>query len=493
LSSSPLDSFRLPKRKKLGTALSSLVVLSLLLASSALVAPTAYAFANGQNASVVIGQPNFTTKSEILPLLNESRLAAPYDVKFDSSGNLWVADSADGRVLEFAAPLTSDEKASVVLGAPNFSTSYLGYSLSTNGTNLFNPEAIAFDSSGNLWVSDTGEARILEFTPPFTTGENATLALGVPDLKTAGNTNNPASQTNLNTPDGLTFDSSGNLWVADAGYYRVEEFKAPFSFGEAASVVLGQDNFTAKNFPNEPNCPPTCGAPTKSTLDGPYDVAFDSSGNIWVADRNDHRVSEFTPPFTNGESASTIVGGSCAIFGQVLTANCASVIEFIGFDHSGMLWVSDTGNGRALGFHAPITTGENASIVLGEPDFQTTFGIVVNATQSNLVNPEGLAFDSSGNLWISDSGLNRVIEFSSSVVGTTTTVSSTGQASTTPSSTTQAQQTTPAQSTTSSSVQSTTSNTGGGIPEFPYQVLAVLTVTVLVAASYILMRRRSLS
>jgi sugar lactone lactonase YvrE len=467
--------------------------LSLLLVSSILIAPRVLAFASGENASAVIGQPNFTTKSEILPLVNESRLAAPYDVKFDSHGNLWVVDSSDGRVLEFAAPLTSDEKASVVLGEPNFSTSYLGYSLSTNGTVLFDPQAIAFDSSGNLWVSDTGEARILEFTAPFTSGENATLALGVPDLKTAGDTNNPASQTNLNTPDGLTFDSSGNLWVADAGYYRVEEFKAPFSTGESASLVLGQDNFTAKNFPNEPNCPPQCGTPTKSTLDGPYDVAFDSSGNLWVADRNDHRVSEFTQPLTNGEAANMIVGGDCAIFGQVLAANCMSVIEFIGFDHSGMLWVSDTGNGRVLGFPAPLSTGENATVVLGEPDFQTTYGFSVNATLSNLVSPEGFAFDSSGSLWISDSGLNRVLEFSSSVVATTTTMSSTSAASTASSSTTQTQQTTPSQTATSSSVGSTTSsNTGGGVPEFPFQTIAVVTFTVLVAASYLLMRRRPL-
>jgi len=315
----------------------------------------------------------------------------------------------------------------------------------------------------------------------------------VPNLKTAGDTNNPASQSNLNAPEGLTFDSSGNLWVADPGYYRVEEFMTPFSNGEAASLVLGQDNFTAKNFPNEPSCPPQCGTPTMSTLDGPNDVAFDSAGNLWVADRNDHRVSEFTPPFTNGEAASTTVGGDCSIFGQVLAANCASVIDFIGFDHSGLLWVSDTGNGRVLGFPAPLTSGENASFVLGEPDFQTTYGFTVNATQSNLVSPEGLAFDSSGNLWISDSGLNRVLEFSSSVTGTTITSSSTTVASTTASTTTPTQQTTSVQlSTTATSVTTTGSPTSSGsVPELPFQGVALAALAVIVVASYLLVRRRT--
>ena len=197
--------------------LSCVAVLSLLLASSAFVAPAAYAFANGQNASVVIGQPNFTSSSHVALNINSSRLNGPYDAKFDSSGNLWVVDSAESRVLEFTAPLTTDEKASLVLGEPNFSTSYLGGSTATNGSVLYLPEAIAFDSSGNLWVSDTGQARIVEFTSPFSTGETAALALGVPDLNTAGDTTSPASQTNLNSPAGLAFDSAGNLWVGDWG------------------------------------------------------------------------------------------------------------------------------------------------------------------------------------------------------------------------------------------------------------------------------------
>ena len=476
-------------------ALRSLALLSLLLVSSLLIAPRALAFANGENASVVLGQPDFNSNTKIAPLINESRFSNPTDVKFDSSGNLWVADASDGRILEFAAPLTSDEKASVVLGEPNFATSYEGYSERTNGTVLFDPEAIAFDSSGNLWVSDRGEARILEFAAPFTTGENATIALGVPDLKTAGDTTQPASQTNLNAPRGLTFDSAGNLWVADPGYYRVEEFKAPFSFGEAASVVLGQDNFTAKNFPNEPTCPPDCGQPTAATLNSPNDVAFDSAGNLWVADRSDYRISEFTPPFSNGQAAALTVGGACAIFGQELGSNCMSVVDFIAFDHNGMLWASDTGNGRVLGFPSPFSTGENATIVLGEPDFATTYGVQANATQSNLVSPEGMAFDSSGNLWVADDGLNRVVAFPASTSGGSTTTSTTGQGSTTTtsSSTSSLGTATSKTQTTSATTQSTGSQTSssGGVPEFPFQALAMTAVAVMVVASYLLLRRRS--
>ena len=482
-----------PNSRKIGRALTSLAVLSLLLISSILVAPRALAFANGESGSVVIGQPSFTAQTKISPLVNQSRFSDPFDVKFDSAGNLWVVDAANSRILEFKPPFTIDEGASLVLGERDFSTTYLSGGGSLNGTVLSVPQGIAFDSSGNLWVSDTGDSRIVEFQAPFSTGENASLVLGAPDLHTLEFSTQNASQTDLNSPDGLAFDSSGNLWVADTGYYRVVEFKAPFSNGEAASIVLGQDNFTAKDFPNEPNCPPTCNQPTAATLDGPFDVAFDASGNLWVADRNDYRVSEFTAPFTNGEAASFSIGGGCSIFGEVLAADCMSVIDYIGFDHSGMLWVSDTGNGRVLGFPSPFTAGENATLVLGEPDFSTGPGIVDNATQSNLLSPEGFAFDSAGNAWVADDGFNRVIEFPASTTGGASTTS-TSQVSTTtaPTSATSSLQTSATQvSTASSSAQSTSASTSTAVPEFPFQALAITSVAVLVVVSYLLVRRRT--
>jgi len=472
-----------------------LVILSLLLVSGILIAPRALAFANGQNASIVIGQPNFTANTKIAPLLNESRFSDPYDVAFDSSGNLWVVDSADSRILEFTPPFTSDEKASLVLGESSFDTTYEGGGGGLNGTVLYVPQGVAFDSSGNLWVSDSGDNRIVEFKAPFSTGENASLVLGAPNLSTPEFSTQNASQTDLNSPQGLAFDSSGNLWVADSGYYRVVEFKAPFSNGEAASVVLGQDNFTAKDFPNEPACPPTCDQPTAATLYDPTDVAFDSSGNLWVADRGDNRVSEFASPFTNGEAAELWIGGSCSIFGVLVAGNCLGPEDFIAFDHSGTLWVSDTSNGRVLGFPSPFAKGENATVVLGEPDFTTSPGFVDNATQSNLLTPEGIAFDSAGNVWVADDGFNRVLEFPASATGSASTTSTTSQSSvaTVSTSTTSAQQTTTTQLPTSAtSVQTTSSSTSSSaVPEFPFQVVAAFVLTGLIITSYLVMRRRS--
>jgi len=462
-----------------------------LLTSSALFIPKVNAFASGQNASVVIGQPSFNTNYRG-GHASQSNLSSPWDVAFDSSGNLWVADSSNSRVLEFKAPFSNGESAAIVIGESSFTISgFIGGP--PNGTVIFSPQGLAFDSSGNLWVSDSGDNRIVEFKAPFSNGQNASLVLGAPDLKTEENPGLQGTQTTLNAPAGITFDSSGNLWTADESNYRVLEFKAPFSSGEAASVVLGQDNFTARTFPNEPNCPPACNTPTKATLNDPSDVAFDSAGNLWVADRSDSRVVEFSPPFSNGQSASVVLGGECAIFGVVLAANCFDVTDGIAIDHSGTLWVSDSSNGRILGFPAPISNGENATVVLGEPDFVTGLSSgILNATQSNLANPEGIALDSSGNLWVADDGLNRVLEFSASIVSSTTTVSPTTPSSTTTSSgstVVSIPQSSSASSSQSSS-QSSQSSPSGAVPEFPLQVAGVAMVVVVTLASYLLLRRR---
>ena len=86
---------------------------------------------------------------------------------------------------------------------------------------------LAFDSSGNLWVSDNSNNRVLEFRPPFSMGMNASLVIGQPDFETGRAS---ISQSGfLNGLATLVIDPSGNIWVGDKS--RVLEFRAPFSTG----------------------------------------------------------------------------------------------------------------------------------------------------------------------------------------------------------------------------------------------------------------------
>ncbi len=109
----------------------------------------------------------------------DSSLNFPTEVAFDSSGNLWVADEGNNRVLEFAHPFKSGELASVVLGQSDFTSS--ASATAQNGLN--DPYGVALDPAGNVWVADTGNNRVLEFLKGsgFTTGEDASLVLGQPD------------------------------------------------------------------------------------------------------------------------------------------------------------------------------------------------------------------------------------------------------------------------------------------------------------------------
>jgi sugar lactone lactonase YvrE len=464
-----------------------ILTLALLLVSGIIAQNHAYAFANGEPASLVLGQSNFTTTNASV---GATRLSAPEGIAIDSSGNLWVADTANSRVLEFKAPFSIGEPASLVIGEPNFTT--IGTQACPGGSGtilpscLSAPSGVAFDSSGNLWVADGGDSRLLEFKPPFTNDENASLALGQTSLTDGLFSGTPTqSDFGYGSPTGVTFDATGNLWAVDYGYNRVLEFKTPFSTGEAASTVIGWPNFTVGA--------PVVSPPTSSSLNQPTDVHLDSSGNLWVSDARNYRVLEFPAPLSNGEAATVSLGqtsltsasDSCEFS---VAQSCLSYATYFAFEKSGALWASDSGDCRVVSFNPPFSTGESANTVLGEPDFATGCAgstTPQNTTASLLSASEGVAIDSSGNVWVSDGASNRVVEYLSSTTGATSTTGGSSSVSTTTG--------------TSSSPTSTATTTaatsspggGGGISSSTYlAVAAVVVVVVIVAAVFLFMRRR---
>ena len=122
--------------------------------------------------------------------------------------------------------------------------------------------------------------RVLEFMPPFTNGEKASIVIGQPTFTSSALAE---TRTGLKRPTGVAFDHRGNLWVADELSNRVLQFTLPFTNGERASIVIGQTSFTASGAHE-----------TRTGLDLPFGVAFDSRGNLWVVDFANNRVLEFT-------------------------------------------------------------------------------------------------------------------------------------------------------------------------------------------------------
>ena len=167
----------------------------------------------------VLGQPNFTTKGSNL---TQNGFNGSYSVFIDSFGNAWVADYVNARVLMFAPPFSNGMNASLVLGQSSFTTNVSN----TTQNGLSNPISVFIDSSGNAWVADYG--RVLMYEPPFSNGMNASLVLGQPNF-TLGTY--ATTQNGLYYPTSVFVDSSGNVWVNDYANSRVLMYVPPFSNG----------------------------------------------------------------------------------------------------------------------------------------------------------------------------------------------------------------------------------------------------------------------
>jgi len=358
----------------------------------------------GQAASAVLGQSAFNTKAApatpTASSLNQIR-----DFAFDPAGNLWVVDTNNHRILRYDAPFTNGEAATGILGRTSFTTNTAPPTNPTAST-LNTPREIAFDSAGNLWVVDSGNHRILRYTAPFTNGEAATAVLGQAGFTTKAAPATPTASS-LNSPRSLVFDAAGNLFVADSLNHRILRYTAPFTNGEAATAVLGQAGFTTKAAP---------ATPTASSLNTPRTLAFDASGNLFVADQINHRILRYDAPFTNGEAATAVIGQSA--FNTKVAPNPPSVSSLnsprgIVFDSRGALFVSDTLNNRILEYLPPFSNGQPAFAVMGQTNFITGTA-AATPTASSLNNPRGLGFDASGNLWVADTLNHRAIRYAPS-------------------------------------------------------------------------------
>lgn len=424
--------------------------------------PHATAFSTGQAAVLAIGESSLTSFN---PRATSTGLVSPIAEAFDSTGNLWVVDQGANRVLEYPAPLSAGEAATLVIGQMGFT----GRDSATNSTGLNAPQGLAFDSGGNLWVVDTSNNRVLEYPTPIFTGEAATVVIGQANFTGNGPATTP---TGLNQPESIAFDSGGNLWVADALNDRVVEYPRPLSTGEAATLVIGASNFTTQN-----------DEVSRTGLSTPSGLAFDSSGNLWVADGV--RVLEYAPPFSSGGEASLVIGQSSFTDSSTYTTSAGLNLPYaLAFDSSHNLWVADYGNNRVLEYAPPFSDHQAATIVIGQTDFTSSETTpVFSPTSAGLNHPWGLAFDHSGNLWVADYAEGRVLQYAGPSTTVATSATSASESTSAP--------TSPATGSpgTTTSVNPTTG--GGGVPELPYQPIMAVVFTVLLAVSYSLVRNRT--
>jgi sugar lactone lactonase YvrE len=393
----------------------SRAALAVTLAIAAFTTPGRAQYTNGQDASTIIGLPSFTTSAPApvpTPTPTQSNLTNPQDVAIDNTtGKLFIADTNHHRVLRFssAATFANGAAAEAVLGQPDFVTSVAG----TDDSTMNLPAGVFVDSSGNLWVSDTGNNRVLLFQNGATidSASPADGELGQPDFDTGTPI---VSSTGMNSPWGLVVDSAGNLYVADRAANRILRFSnaanaalaAPANGGAGSSAtgIFGQSNFLNST-----------GDVGQASLNAPSGVAVDASGNLWVSDTANNRVLRFSNAATapNGASASLVVGQVDYLSNSAgITQSTFNLTSGLTFDTLGRLYVSDFNNNRVLVFEPTslTTNGPLASFVLGQSDFSSSAG-APPTTQSSLTNPFGLTFTSNNYLWVADSNGARALSF----------------------------------------------------------------------------------
>lgn len=345
------------------------------------------------SANHVLGQVDYTHGG--VNILSGNGVYSPSAVAVDkTSGRVYVCDYFNNRVLWWnsSTALSNGQSADGVIGQPDLLSSTWGCSQ----TVMSGPDAAAVDSSGNVWVADFYNNRVLKFAKPTANGQPAMLVLGQSDFVS----NSVAcTQTGMDYPDSVIIDSLGNVWVSDRNNNRVLEFTAPTNNGQAANIVLGQQNFVSHT-----------GACTSTGLNDPYGLSVDISGNVWVADLINNRVIEYSGPSISSGMAASVVLGEPDFISSYNSCSSTGMADPVGVsvDNSGNVWVVDQYNNRVLEYSGSISSGMPASLVIGQPDF-----ISNNAAcqQDMLDSPQGICVDVSGNVWIADNENNRILKF----------------------------------------------------------------------------------
>ncbi len=370
--------------------------------------PSVSGFQNGDPAAIVLGQPSPQQSTQYG--IGAKGFSFPLSLSVDpSTGNLYVADLGNNRILRFPKPFANQTRVEpdAVYGQPDFAT-HNANSSGVNDHTMNGPRGVVVDGQGNLWVADTGNNRILHFPAAVLSATNpaADFALGQPDLHSAGANHGAAvSASGFNQPVALAFDSQNNLYVADYLNTRVLKFPSPVTATSVATVAYGEPNLTSRGVPQ---------LPTSSSMAGPAGVAVDANGALYVAVPLDNRVLVFAPGAASGAAARRVLGqpnlttvtSNTGAFPQA-SASSLSGVSGVALDSQGDVVAADTGNHRVLFFTAGAAP---ASRVLGQITFD---GNGPNQIKPGSINaPYKIAIDYSRApfpLYVSDTNNHRVL------------------------------------------------------------------------------------
>jgi len=301
----------------------------------------------------------------------------------------------------------TNQSAWSVLGQTDFVSNPVNGSTGVPALNtVADPQGVG-GAISQFFVADTGNNRLLIFDSiPTSSSTSATTIWGQTSAGvTQANQGGSASNLTLDGPQGVFTDGT-KLYVADTVNNRVLVFNTiPVSPSTAPSFVLGQPSYTT-----------TSSGSASTQLNSPSGL-FVSPSYLYVADTNNNRVLLYSLPISaNAQAAASVIGQTTTSLAVAGTGQASvSQPRSVWVDFSN-IYVADTGNNRALIYPVNFgNNGPNASVVVGQNGYGAGFTTAnennVNPVAYGLKNPKGICVDTNNNLFISDTGNNRVLVF----------------------------------------------------------------------------------
>ncbi len=292
----------------------------------------------------------------------------PDGVAVDASGNLYVADTSNHKIRKISpAGVVSTFAGSGAQGSADGNGAAASFS---------SPTGVAVDASGNVFVADSSNSKIRKITPAGDVTTFAGSGLG-------GSANGTGTAASFNQPGGLAVDASGNLYVADRGNHKIRKI----SPAGVVTTLAGSGNQGSVN-----------GTGAAASFDNPRGVTVDTAGNVFVADFANNKIRKITPAGLVSTFAGSGSQGSAD--GTGVTASFIWPTD-VAADSSGNVFVADYGNHKIR----KITPTGMVSTAAGSGSYASVDG---NGAAASFYSPSGVAVDGNGRVFVTDEGSHKI-------------------------------------------------------------------------------------